>query len=103
MSTVNEGSASFITLNFRDQTGAAVTPITARYRLDKAGAAVKAWTTFIPASSTHVLAITGAENSLLSADAETETMRVTVEWTYDTDKTGTTDTTYTVKGLTKWP
>ena len=102
MSTVNEGSASFITLNFRDQTGAAVTPTTARYRLDKGGAAIKAWTTFTPASSTHILEITAAQNAIAS-DAPTEIMRVTVEWTYDTDKKGTMDTTYTLANLEKYP
>jgi len=102
MSTVNEGSTSFITISFTDQNGAAVTPSAARYRLDKAGAAVKAWTAFTPSSPTHTLTVTAVENAIVSG-AHTEVMRITVEWTYDTDKKGTMDTTYTLANLEKYP
>lgn len=102
MSEVNEGSTSFLTISFTDQNGTAVTPSVARYRLDKAGAAVKAWTAFTPSAATHTLTITPTENAIASS-APTEIMRVTVEWTYDVDKKGTMDTTYTLVNLEKYP
>lgn len=102
MAEVNEGSSSLATISFTDQDGAAVIPSAARYRLDKAGEEVKAWTAFTPSSSTHTLEITPEENTVTSG-APTEIMRVTAEWTYDTSKKGTMDTTYTLIGLEKWP
>ena len=97
--TINEGSSAFLTITFKDQTGAGVTPTTAAYRLDNAGAQVRDWEAFTPASSSHIIEITGAENAILNPELATETMTVTVRWTYGTGSSGTESFEYVIKNL----
>ena len=97
--TINEGSSAFLTVTFKDQTGAGVTPTSAAYRLDNSGVQVRAWEAFTPASSSHIIEITGAENAILNPELATETMAVTVRWTYGTGSTGSEAFEYVIKNL----
>ena len=97
--TINEGSSAFLTITFKDQTGTGVTPTTAAYRLDNAGAQVKDWESFTPSSSSYIIEITGAENAILNPELATETMTVTVRWTYGTGSSGTESFEYVIKNL----
>ena len=97
--TINEGSSAFLTITFKDQTGTGVTPTTAAYRLDNAGVQVRDWEAFTPASSSHIIEITGAENAILNPELATETMTATVRWTYGTGSTGSEAFEYVIKNL----
>ena len=72
---------------------------TAAYRLDNAGAQVKDWESFTPSSNSHIIEITGAENAILNPELATETMTVTVRWTYGTGSTGSEAFEYVIKNL----
>ena len=97
--TINEGSSAFLTITFKDQTGTGVTPTTAAYRLDNAGAQVKDWESFTPSSSSYIIEITGAENAILNPELATETMTATLRWTYGTGSTGSESFEYVIKNL----
>lgn len=97
--TINESSSAFITITFKDQTGAGVTPTSAAYRLDNAGVQVKGWEAFTPSSSSHIIEITGAENAILNPELAQEIMTVTVRWTYGTGSSGTESFEYVIKNL----
>lgn len=88
--------SAFLTITFKDQTGTGVTPTTAAYRLDNAGAG-KDWESFTPSSSSYIIEITGAENAILNPRLATETMTVTVRWTYGTRSTGSEAFEYVIK------
>lgn len=72
---------------------------TAAYRLDNAGAQVRVWEAFTPSSSSYIVEITGAENAILNPELATETMMVTVRWTYGTGSTGSEAFEYVIKNL----
>lgn len=106
MDLVNEKSSSTIALAFTDETGAAVTPSSARYRIDDvaAGTQIKDWTAFVPTGSGYDLEILDTENAILTAANDTEMRRVTVEFTYGVaNKKGTGEYLYAVKNLPKYP
>ena len=97
--TINEGSSAFLTITFKDQTGAGVTPTSAACRLDNSGVHVRDWEAFTPSSSSYIVEITGAENAILNPELATETMTVTVRWTYGTGSTGSEAFEYVIKNL----
>ncbi len=97
--TINEGSSAFLTITFKDQTGAGVTPTSAAYRLDNAGTQAKDWEAFTPSSSSYIIEITGAENAILNPELAQEIMTVTVRWTYGIGSSGTESFEYVIKNL----
>ena len=97
--TINEGSSAFLTITFKDQTGAGVTSTSAACRLDNSGAQVRDWEAFTPSSSSHIIEITGAENAILNPELATETMTATLRWTYGTGSTGSEAFEYVIKNL----
>jgi len=104
VSEVREGSTSFVTINFYDQNGAAVTPSAAKYQLMKNGLEILAWASFTPSSSSHTITITAAQNARTVTGSYPETMVVTFEWTYGTGSyTGTGEVSYQIVNLENYP
>ena len=63
------------------------------------GVQVKGWEAFTPSSSSHIIEITGAENTIMNPELTQETMTVTVRWTYGTGSNGTESFEYVIKNL----
>ncbi len=103
MEIVNEKSTSVVTLTFRDESGALVTPSGGTYRIDDAalGTEIKADTPFTPVDSSHDITITSTENRILDATRNVEERIVTVSFTYGAGKNGNSEYRYSVKNLTK--
>lgn len=103
MEIVNERSTSIVTLTFRDETGAQVTPSAGTYRIDDAasGTEIRAATPFTPSGSTHDITITDEENRILDVNRNIEERIVTVSFTYGVGKKGSGEYRYGVKNLLK--
>jgi hypothetical protein len=103
MEIVNERSTSIVTLTFRDETGAQVTPSAGTYRIDDAasGTEIRASTPFTPSGSTHDIMITDEENRILDVTRNIEERIVTVSFTYGVGKKGSGEYRYSVKNLLK--
>lgn len=103
MEIVSERSTSIVTLTFRDESGALVTPSAGTYRIDDAvsGTEIKSETVFTPAGSSHEITITDAENRILDDARNVEERIVTVTFTYGAGKKGMGEYRYGVKNLAK--
>lgn len=98
---VNEKTTSILTITFKDETGANVTPSSATYRIDDDASktAIKATTSFSPSGPTHDLTITSNENRIVGTEPY-EHRTVTIEFDYGTGpKHGTADYHYVVANL----
>lgn len=72
-----EFSACFVNASFVDSTGASMAPQALQYRIDDiaSGDQILAWTSLTPAASVQI-AITSAQNALISATRSHETHQV---------------------------
>lgn len=98
---VNEGSASDIVSTLVDETGAAFTPTTARYRLDDltSGTEVIAWTTIATPSSSMTVTIPATANVIVDTNLPEETKVFTLESDFGTSAAQTQDFRYQVRNL----
>ena len=103
MEIVNEKSTSIVTLTFRDESGALVTPSAGTCQIHDAasGMEIRVETPFTPAGSTHDITITDTENRILDATRNMEERIVTVSFTYGAGKNGNGEYRYGVKNLAK--
>lgn len=100
---VNERSTSIVTLTFRDENGAAVTPGAASYRIDDvaSGTEILDDTAFTPSSDIHQLTISDTQNRILTAANVREERLVTISITYGTGRKLNQEYRYYVMNLTK--
>lgn len=97
---VNEKSNMALAVSFFDDTGAAVTPDSATYRIDDltSSTVILASTALTPATVVTIQ-ITSAQNAMVSTANQSEERVVTVEFVYATSKRGTNEYRYEVKNL----
>lgn len=86
MEEINEKSVAVLTLLFKDEDGALITPSSTSYRLDDkaSGASILAPTAIVPVDGMYDVIITAAQNAILDNTKSYETKVVTVSWTYGT-------------------
>jgi len=101
METVNEGSTHLLRLSFTDESGAAIVPSAATWKIVDAasGTIIKAETAFTPTVATHELVISATENRILNAASAREQRRVTISVTYSGSREMTTEYLYEVNNL----
>lgn len=105
MQTVNENTTLVIELAFRDENNVPSTPTVLSYSLYNytASTIVKDASTITVTGSTQDLEISHSYNSILNPDNLQEMMLLTVDFTYDTTKHGTSEYRYLVRNLKKIP
>jgi len=105
MEAVNEKSQAKLTLTFKDETGALVTPSTFKYQIDDVVSAtvIKATIEISPGGSTYTITIPSDENRILNSNNSEEERRVTVQWYSGSVLIGTADYCYKVLNLNKVP
>lgn len=98
---VNEKSTLIVTASFFDDTGAAVTPSAATYRIhDKAsGTIIVATTSLSGLSTTKDIEVTSTQNALINQSDNAEEHILTLEFTYNTTRLGTSEYRWAVRGL----
>jgi len=84
---INEESTAYLTVTFKDKTGAASQPTTSRYRIDdvQSGAQIRNWTALAPTAGVVEIILTVADNTILNPLAPSEGRVVKVEGTYGAD------------------
>lgn len=99
MTAINEDSVFQISLSYEDFTGAAVTPGSARYKIENpdTGTLYIDWTTFTPSTS-NTLTIPYTAQAVESADPE-ENRTITVQTDYGTSLQHTSSFAYQVRNL----
>lgn len=99
-STVNEGSAAYVTIVPRNRTGAVFTPGTLRYRLDDlaSGASIIDWTSATPSTSVEIT-IPASANAIINSALSEETKVFTFEFDAGTSTAYTDETCYDVENL----
>ena len=97
---VNEKSNMALTVSFFDDTGAAVVPDSATYRIDDltSSTSILAPTALTPATVVTIQ-ITSAQNAILNSANQFEDRVITVEFVYATTKRGTDEYRYEVRNL----
>ena len=102
---VNEDSTAILTLTFKNELGAEVTPSTAYIRIDDVPSRtqIRDWTAISPLASTVDVTISNSENAILKQTHQYEIRRVSVYFTYATSKKGTADFLYNLVNLDKIP
>ena len=97
---VNELSGATFTIRPTDETGTAVIPSNARYRLDDKTSlgALIAWTTLTPAT-TMTVSIPATSNAIIDASVAEEFKVFTVETDYGTSVAHVEELEYSVKNL----
>ena len=102
METVNEKTVAVLTLLFKDEDGALITPSAATYRIDDltAGTSLVASTPITPVGGMYDIIIAAAINAIIDTARSYETKVVTVAWTYGTG-TANAEYRYRVKNLFK--
>lgn len=98
----NEGSDVLVTATFTDEDGNAVTPDTARYRVDdlKSGTSIAAAASITGLSTSNVLTIPASQNAILDDGNMFETRIVTVDFVYGLPaKHGTGEYRYQLRNL----
>ena len=98
---VNELSAATVTVNPLDEAGTAVTPATARYRLDDqvSQAAIIAWTDITTPSTSMTISIPASAHAIIDVNLVEETKVLTVETDYSTDDAHVEEHEYVVRNL----
>jgi len=101
---INDGSASTLHLWFRDNAGADDAPASARYRIDceTNDSVVTDWTAIGTPTATDTVAITSAENTIISDSNDREKRVVTVEGTDSGGEKVTEQFTYYVRNLANY-
>lgn len=86
MEQVNEGSSAYLTVTFKDKAGLAQEPTAASYRIDDVatGTEIRDDTDLTPADSIEI-ALTPADNAIVSPRLPVERHVVTVTGTYGED------------------
>ena len=97
---VNEKTSAYLTVAFLDKAGVAAIPASVTYRIDclTTGTAILADTSLTPASSIEI-AITPAQNAILSDGNASETKRITVKASYGVSDGVNAQYDYTVTNL----
>lgn len=98
---VNELSAATVTVNPLDETGTAVTPSSARYRLDDqvSQTEIIAWTDFSSLSTSMTISIPASAHVMVDPNLVEETKVLTVETDYSTDDAHVEEHEYVVTNL----
>ena len=104
VTTVNEGTSSWLTVSFKDKAGALAAPVAVNYRIDclTTDTMVRDWTPVGTPLSVVEIALTSDDNDIITPANPVETRRVTIEAIYgigDTDK-ATSEYDYVVRNLT---
>ena len=105
MTTVNEGSTSYLTVNFKDKDGVLAAPTSIEYRIDciTTGTAIKEATPVSPPASSVEIEIDSTENAIQDQDNNSERRLVTVTGTYGTEDKIVEEHEYDVINMTKKP
>jgi hypothetical protein len=107
MDTVNEATTYVVTVSFFDQDNEPVAPDVAAYRLDdeSSNTVILDWTSIAsPTEATDVI-ITSAQNTMVSANSESEVHILTVYFTYGgvASLVGTAEYRYMLINLNEYP
>lgn len=100
MEQVNEKSTCYLTVSFKDKSGAAAVPSTATYRVDDlgSGAQIVGDTSLTVASSIEIT-LGQSINTMIGAGLASETRRVTVKAVYGAGDTVNAQYDYSVVNL----
>jgi len=103
MDTVNEQTDYTLTLDFHDESGLAITPSAATYKIDDAwtDTAIKAVTAFTPVAHEYDLQIPYSLNKIVDIMNPVEERVVSVQYTYSGTKKGASEHRYLVRNLSK--
>lgn len=97
---VNEKSNMALTVSFFDDTGAAVIPDSATYRIDDLTSSTSILgSTALSVAASVEIQITSAQNAMISNANQFEDRAVTVDFVYATTKRGTDEYRYEVRNL----
>lgn len=96
METVNEKQSATLTVEFRDQDGAVVSPSSASYRIDDQSGGIVRETTTLAGSE---ILLDGDDTAIINPLKSIETRIVTVSYQYGSGKSGTGEYRYQVKNL----
>ncbi len=102
MDSVNEKTTYVVTVSFKDETGAAVTPTQAWYSLycETTGTEIKAETELMGLAASKDIEITPLENKIQNPASSSEIKVLTVRFTYSGGaKQGTAQYRYAVTNL----
>ncbi len=101
MEQINENNTIDLELTFYDRDGVLVVPASGHYRIDDlySNTVIKASTSFIPTSSTHIITIPSSLNTILDVTKFSEIRIVTIDYTYNTSDVGTTQVKYELLNL----
>ena len=102
LETVNEGSTSYLTVDFLDKDGNAAAPSSVSYRVDclTSGAEIKA-DTALGASSQVEITLSAADNAIQDQTNERERRLVTVEASFGANDGVKDEYVYMLKNLRK--
>jgi hypothetical protein len=102
METVNEKTVAVLSLIFKDEDNALISPSAATYQIDdlNTGTSIVASTAITVVGGMYDVIITAAQNAIVDTTRSYETKVVTVAWTYGTG-TAYGDYRYRVKNLFK--
>lgn len=101
METINEESSCLLTVNFKDENGAAIIPTTAYYSIycESNSSEILAESEIPDPQSEQIIVITQAQNAIILGANNLEMKLVTLRWTYGTGKQGTKEFRYRVRNL----
>lgn len=100
MNQINEGTTGYLTVTFKDKSGAEEAPASASYRIDDVatGAVIRS-PTALAAAGTVEITLTPADNRILNASLKSEMRRVTVVAGYGVSDQVTSEYVYRVNSL----
>jgi hypothetical protein len=104
METFKERKTGWITPAFKNRSGVAAVPTSARYRLDdeKSSTEILDWTSLTPASSIEIT-ITPAQNALIDPTRDEEIHVLTVESTFAAGDVMPAEYRFKVRSLKFYP
>ncbi len=93
MDIVNQNCDYTLGLDFSDDTGVAIVPTSASYRIDDvdSGNQIVAWTPIYPTLNSFDLVITATQNAMIGNSTDREERAVTVKFGYSADSKQDTD------------
>lgn len=88
MDRVIAGTTTYLTVNFKDKDGAAITPSAVSYRVDNitTNTEIRDWTSVTAASSTEITLTHDVDNVSPGTEYTSDRRRVTVKGTYSGSK-----------------
>lgn len=98
---VNEGSIAYLTVKFKDKTGALATPASATWEVHdrESGSVLLAATAIAPIANTVELTLTPAINTFIDSSNDEETRRVTIKATWGVGNTTNAEVDYDIVDL----